>query len=1114
MNTTTAVGMNLVTNAYYETEYPFVDRMKAAGSWASSGGGNPPVQVDANGYPVAIPTGADNIYLEVPMDPQSAGTPNTYVLTYSGNANFLLLGGKILSAEPGKVTFQYLADSTQAPLVVTAMDPNAPLTDLHLVRADQQDLFAKGEIFNPAFTSKISAFDTLRYMDWANTNVTNITNWADRTKVSNLTWQDDGNNTVPLEVMVALANKTKTNMWLNVPTQANDDYVRQMVSYVHDHLDPSLSVNLEYSNEVWNFAFGQSQYAAAQGAKLWDRDANGDGHIDPNDPAEHDSADWVEYAGYRAAQVASIANQVYGADAGRLHNVLSTQTVWTGLEHYIVDGVGRANVGSVSSLFDNYAVTTYFGNLYGGTNADQATVLGWAKSGDAGMTAAFAALKDGTGIESFGSLKALQPIYAYQAAVAAKLGLNLVAYEGGAGMTATSYASADQQTVLDFFARLQADPRMGDLLTKMVSDFNAAGGTLANVFNDVGRDSLWGTWGQLKSIYDSGSPAWDALVAAEAAARTGNGPAISMATTVSASAHLSTATPSPISGTGSGATQTATGTIAPTTATTSINAAAGNVDTKTAILAPPVGVPVPSGLTTQNNYVMADGETIVAFIGTGHFTATGNALDNTITAGDGGSSLSGGMGRDTLIGGAGSDILDGGTGADVMIGGAGDDTYFVDDPGDVVIEKADGDTDQVRTTLAAYTLPDRVENLTYLGVGGFTGTGNDLANIITGGAGSNRQLGGAGDDTLIGGAGNDYLDGGTGADRMVGGGGGDVYIVDDARDQVAEVPGGGTDEVRSSLGAYVLPDNVEKLTFTGTGMIQGLGNAGDNVIVGGAGPDRLLGGGGNDTLIGGAGDDVLDGGTGADRMVGGAGNDIYFVDDVGDAIVEDADGGTDTVYSSVSYTLSSNVENLQLMGGAGAINGTGNDLANKIIGNDAANHLSGGAGDDTLMGGGGDDVLDGGDGSDTLVGGDGNDVLLGGAADDTLVGGAGDDVLAGGSGADTLTGGAGADRFSFQIGDLSADSAKTDVVTDFSHGDGDRIDLSAFHPASPATGKRDAFTFLGSAGFTKHAGELRVDATSAGYQIVSGDLDGDGVADFTLKVAAGGTALVAADFML
>ena len=576
--------------------------MKSSGSWAALDNSATPVPLSKDGYPLA------NAYMEVGMDPLSAGTDNTYVLTYTGTASFNFLGGTVISSKPGQIVFQYTNAATNLmPVQVSGLDANAPLTAMHIVRSDQQALFDAGEIFNPAFTAKISQFDTLRYMDWMNTNTSTVINWADRAKLTDATWQDAGKTNVPIEAMVALANETKTNMWLNVPTEASDDYVRQMATYVHDHLDPSLSVSLEYSNEVWNFGFQQSGYAAAQGAKLWDKDANGDGVIDPNDPAEHYAPDWVTYAGYRAAQVASIANQVFAGDTDRLHNVLSTQTGWLGLESYILDGVARANVGSVSSLFDDYAITTYFGDLSGSTDADKATILGWARSGDAGVTAAFAAMKDGTGISSpSGSLASMVPIYAYQAAIAAKNGLKLVAYEGGGGLTAYNFG-ANQQEVVAFFERLDADPRMGDLYKQTISDFSAAGGTLMNAFNDVGVDSIYGTYGALKSIYDGGSPTWDALVAAEAAAR------------------------------GAGTTVT-----------------------------PPSVTPPPTGFTANANYTMASGEKTIAYTGSDKFIAIGNDLDNTITAGAGGSNLSGGAGNDVLIGGAGADYLDGGTGADTM----------------------------------------------------------------------------------------------------------------------------------------------------------------------------------------------------------------------------------------------------------------------------------------------------------------------------------------------------------------------------------------------------------------------------------------------------------------
>ena len=80
-------------------------------------------------------------------------------------------------------------------------------------------------------------------------------------------------------------------------------------------------------------------------------------------------------------------------------------------------------------------------------------------------------------------------------------------------------------------------------------------------------------------------------------------------------------------------------------------------------------------------------------------------------------------------------------------------------------------------------------------------------------------------------------------------------------------------------------------------------------------------------LYDGVGNDTLNGGTGADTLIGGVGNDSYYVDDVGDIVTEAANDGTDTVYSTVTYTLANNVENLTLQGTT-AINGTGNALNN------------------------------------------------------------------------------------------------------------------------------------------------------------------------------------------
>lgn len=282
-----------------------------------------------------------------------------------------------------------------------------------------------------------------------------------------------------------------------------------------------------------------------------------------------------------------------------------------------------------------------------------------------------------------------------------------------------------------------------------------------------------------------------------------------------------------------------------------------------------------------------------------------------------------------------------------------------------------------------------VQNLTLNGTSG--------ADTLSGGAGNDTLNGNAGNDILIGNAGNDVLNGGAGNDTMRGGAGNDTYVLDSASDAVVENAGEGLDLVQSSI-THTLAANVENLTLIGSSAINGTGNALDNVLIGNSA---------NNTLTGGAGNDTLDGGAGSDTMVGGVGDDVYFVNVSTDKTTESANEGSDTVNSSITLTLGSNLENLFLAGSV-AINGTGNTLANYLRGNTAAN---------TLNGGNGNDLLEGGADNDTLTDTSGNAYMYGGAGTDFLTGGAGNELFVGGAGNDTLTTGNGADVIVFNRGD-------------------------------------------------------------------------------------------------
>ncbi|TMJ05908.1 MAG: hypothetical protein E6G97_01040 [Alphaproteobacteria bacterium] len=463
-------------------------------------------------------------------------------------------------------------------------------------------------------------------------------------------------------------------------------------------------------------------------------------------------------------------------------------------------------------------------------------------------------------------------------------------------------------------------------------------------------------------------------------------------------------------------------------------------------------------------YVANSADTVVEHLGAGldtvlalaSYTLGANVEALTLVEGAGLINGTGNSQNNTITGNSSDNVIDGGAGADALSGGAGNDTYFVDNAGDMVIEHGNDGIDTVHAAIS-YALAANTEILILdANAGAIDGTGNDLDNVIIGNINNNIIDGGAGTDTVdyasathaitvdlsasvnqatgpdigtdqlvnienvIGGSGNDtllgnsaanLLSGGAGADTLIGHGGDDVYDVDNPGDVVIENAAEGRDVVKAWID-YVLPANVEALVLAeGAGNIHATGNDADN------------------TLIGNSGNNVLDGRGGNDTMAGGAGDDAYYVDSVGDVVVENTDGGNDVIYTWVDYAPPANVEAVALMGGAhnltfGSASGiggftsgtTGETAASDDPWTDHATHYGyGNALDNVMVGGAGNETFFAGDGSDTLSGGDGNDVLVANTLEhlftqehDALSGGAGNDTLYG-EAADTLDGGAGFD---------------------------------------------------------------------------------------------------------
>lgn len=501
---------------------------------------------------------------------------------------------------------------------------------------------------------------------------------------------------------------------------------------------------------------------------------------------------------------------------------------------------------------------------------------------------------------------------------------------------------------------------------------------------------------------------------------------------------------------------------------------------------------IDGGTSTATAIATGTGVTSSAFTGGDTVNCDNHQVGYTVTLVADGSLVAGSMvssagvtsilyGIENYIGGNSADVITGTSANNYLVGGGGNDTINGDDGDDVINLGYSYSNSGLSPNSGADTADGGAGNdwVSYLGLG-TTGTagvtihldtgrgvagydqyskssnndyddlknfehaqGSNYADIIYGSSVANTLWGMAGNDTLYGLDGDDIIDGGSGNDTMVGGSGNDTYYVDSNSDVVSELAGEGIDTVYTTA-TFTLSSNIEVLTATGTSNANLTGNELDN------------------TITGNSGNNSLNGGAGADAMTGGDGNDTYFVDNVGDSVVEQAGEGTDTVYTSIDYTLGANVEHLRAWNTSG-LTLTGNALGNSIVGSSGADMLYGDDGDDSIDGGNGNDIIEGGVGADSMYGNSGTDtlsyasssagvtvdlgagtasggdaegdvfssfenlsgsahadILTGTTGTNVIHGDSGNDVITGGGGTDTLYGDAGSDTLQLTTGQLNS----------------------------------------------------------------------------------------------
>ncbi|WP_226780963.1 SGNH/GDSL hydrolase family protein [Oceaniglobus trochenteri] len=499
------MAVNLAAITDWSVQLPFLDLMKTARPWI----GHRPGQwggvetaalrdsglLDENGWPTRLPRDLGSIgtliLTDLPED--AAGAAGSYLLRFQGKG-IVEVSGRARNQRYGKnaVTFDFTPGPGPVEIRIQRTDPADPVRAITVVRADRVADFDAGALFNPDWLALLDGFRVLRFMDWMATNNSTQVHWQDRPRPGDYTYAEKG---VPVEVLIALANRLKADPWFTLPHMADDAYVRAFGEAVRAGLAPDRQVIAEYSNEVWNWQFDQAKWAREQAAARW---------------SEPDAGH--QFYGMRAAEVANIWSSILPED--RLINVIATQTGWLGLEEAILTAPLSVAEGNArpADAFDAYAITGYFGGILG-TEARAPLLRGWLAEGEATALAA-KELRDGsvTGDATDTLSDLLNRVLPHHKAVADRYGLRLVMYEGGTHLTGIG-PMADDAALSDFFIRFNYSPEMGALYRDLIAGWYALGGEMFNVFNDVYAPTKWGSWGARRHLGDD-NPRWQAIEAA------------------------------------------------------------------------------------------------------------------------------------------------------------------------------------------------------------------------------------------------------------------------------------------------------------------------------------------------------------------------------------------------------------------------------------------------------------------------------------------------------------------------------------------------------------------------------------------------------------------------
>ncbi len=532
------VAMNLARVTDWGTQQPFLDIMKTARRWI----GHRPGQwggmefdtlaglglLDGDGWPLHIPSDLGSIGTLILTDmPEAADLGGRYVLRFDGDG-IVEVSGRATNKRYGKgeVSFDFTPGPGPVEIRIQRSDRRGTgdyVRNITVTREQDRAAFEAGAVFRPGFLDMLRGCAALRFMDWMNTNDSEQGDWDARPGLGDFSYTRLG---VPVEVMTDLANTLGADAWFTMPHLADDAYLHGFAGVVNARLDPVRRAYVEYSNEVWNWQFRQTEWADTQAEARWGQPHRG-----------------AQFHGMRAAQVARLWAQVFsGADRARLVNVIATQTGWLGLERDILGAPlyvaeNPAQNRPPHTAFDAYAVTGYFGHALG-TDQRAGLMHDWlkqsradaeAKAADQGLTGtalaayveahrhdaavelAAAELRDGSiTSEAEGSVAdLLGRVLPHHAAVATEHGLQLLMYEGGTHVVGIG-GQVNDEVLTAFFTHLNYTPQMGALYDELQAGWFALTDGIFTHYADMQAPGKWGSWGALRYPGDA-NPRWNAI---------------------------------------------------------------------------------------------------------------------------------------------------------------------------------------------------------------------------------------------------------------------------------------------------------------------------------------------------------------------------------------------------------------------------------------------------------------------------------------------------------------------------------------------------------------------------------------------------------------------------